>query len=142
MSVFSILTQKYGQSLTYISPTLTNPVPPSAAQTQLIQKGGPESSRLKLNKCPNVNPNKLIPILIAPVPASVTIAKNSTNVTNYSQINIGNASSQQAQQILFGQYFPPSVPPPQFLQVPPTRSNNEPYARQPPCIGPHRWDTS
>lgn len=144
MSVFSILIQKYGQSLSYISPSLTNPVPPSAGQTQHIQNGGPESSRLTLsvNKCSNVNPSKLIPVLVQPVPASATIAKNSKNITDYSQINIVNVSSDQAQQILFGKFFPPSVPPPQFLQVPPTRSNNEPYARQPPCIGPHRWDTS
>lgn len=144
MSVFSILTQKYGRSLTYISPSLTNPVPPSADQTQLIQNGGPESSRLtlSLNKCSKRNPSILIPVLIEPVPASATIAKNSKNITDYSQINIVNVSSQQAQQILFGQYFRPSVPPPQFLQVPRTRSNNEPYARQPPCIGPHRWDSS
>lgn len=142
MSVFSILTQKYAPTITYVSPNLMNPVPPSVNPTELLQNGGPESSRMKMYKCASKNPNARIPILIEPKPASSTITQNAKNVSNYSQINIQNISNQQAQQILFGDFFPPVVPPPQKLQVPPTRSNNEPYARQPPCVGPHRWDTS
>jgi hypothetical protein len=144
MSVFSVLTRKYTPSISYISPGLTNPVPPSANPKQLIQNGGPESLRLtlSLNRCPNISPNSLIPVLIEAVPASKTTAMNSANVTNYSQLNIQTLTVQQAQQIKFGNFFPPAVPPPAFLQWPRMRSNNEPYARQTPCVGPHRWDTS
>lgn len=137
-NIFVTLSQRFTPSVSIISPNLNNPVSPSISPTTILQKGGPESSRLALKICGRPVP----PVLVTTVPASNTTLQNTINVTNNSQINIQTVSNSTAQQILFGQFFPPQIPPPQFLQVPPTRCNNEPYARQPPCVGPHRWDTS
>jgi len=133
-NIFISLTQKYTPTVNVKPINLSIPVS-LGTKPSMIQNGGPESSRMYNKKCSNNSP-----LLVTTTPASNTTLKKSLSNTNCSQINVQTVSNNDAQQILFGAFFPPPIPPPKFLQVPPTRSNNEPYARQTPCVGPHRWD--
>jgi hypothetical protein len=142
MSIFLSIVQKYTPTSAIISPTLSNPVSPNVIRPVFIQNGGPESSRMARNKCTNCTLSKPAPVLVETKPASKTTEQKATSITDISQINIQNVTNTEAQKYLFGSFFPPPVPPPQFLQVPPTRSNNEPRARASPCVGPHRWELS
>jgi hypothetical protein len=42
----------------------------------------------------------------------------------------------------FTDLYPPTVPPPQFLQVKPYRASNEPKSRVRVCVGPRQVDAN
>jgi hypothetical protein len=114
--------------------------------------GGPESSRIAAIGCPTIFINH-VPVprppptvgtdiafgvdVSTPVPDSVTTAIRRERIVNTVRIGTGDAATDTR----FMEFFPPPVPPPQFLQRPPTQVNYEPIARTSGCRQ-RTWDTS
>ena len=125
-------------------PGTTGPLPPSAPRP-VLKNGGPESDRIATRKCelcfingaPNIIPRTqpLIPVVIQPTPASNTIDSR-RDLTLFNSTDPNNPATR------FTPFYPPQVPPPWFLQVPPYRVTNEPKARILPCVGPRQVDAS
>lgn len=118
---------------------------PASAPPPKRQNGGPESDRIATRKCelcfiqgaPTIVPRTqpLIPVVITSTPASNTVDSN-RDLTLYNSNDPTNPDTR------FTPFFPPPVPPPWFLQVPPYRVTNEPKARILPCVGPRQVDAS
>jgi len=88
----------------------------------------PESQRVTQRICPTkANGRTIVPVLIQPVPASTTTARL-VSLTLQAAVAPTNPEAR------FSYILPPIVPPPWYLQTPPTRVSNEPYARIYPCV--------
>ena len=141
---FNNLQQKYAKKATFhpigVPPPaapVSPPVPPIPPKPVVV----PESVRVSKKRCSTcvVNsvfepmPPILIPVDIVPTSSSTTV-QTARDATLYESRNPMNPATR------FTEFFPPSVPPPQFLQVPRTRVGGEPKARIYPCInGFHNW---
>ena len=110
--------------------------------TTLRNQINPESARIATQKCTTIfvdrhpvpRPPIVYPFDVVPVPASVTTA-------NRRETTLQLANDPTNPDTRFLAFFPPQPPPPQFLQVPPTRVNYEPIARTSGCRQ-RTWDTS
>ena len=141
---FNNLQKKYAKKATFhpvgappLAPPVEPVVPPIPPKPVVV----PESVRVAKKRCPTTVVNSVfepmppmrIPVDIVPTPASIT-AETARDATLYAANDPMNPATR------FTNFFPPSVPPPQFLQVPRTRVGGEPKARIYPCInGFHNW---
>ena len=104
--------------------------------------GGPESSRIAETGCPTIfvyrfpqpRPPVIVPVDVVPTPDSITTAR-------LREATLAAANSPTNPDTRFIAFFPPPIPPPQFLQVNLPRVNYEPKARTTGCRS-RTWDTS
>jgi len=141
---FNNLQKKYAKKATFhpivvppAAPPINPPVPPIPPKPVVV----PESVRVAKRHCPTIvvnskivpRPPILIPVDIVPTSSSTT-EQTARDATLYESKNPMNPATR------FSNFFPPNVPPPQFLQKPPTRVGGEPKARIYPCHnGFHSW---
>ena len=105
--------------------------------------GTTESARMSAVGCqttfihrdPVPRPPVLIPVDVVPTPASTTTAR-------LRDATLACVTSPNNPDTRFAEFFPAPVPPPQFLQCPPSRNNYEPVARLSGCFNRRTWDTS
>jgi hypothetical protein len=69
-----------------------------------------------------------------PVPVSVITTPSSTTTDTLRDAVLTEANNPYDPATRFSVFFAPPVPPPQFLQAPPTRVSYEPYAKIVPCV--------
>jgi hypothetical protein len=104
--------------------------------------GGPESARISAVGCstifvdrhPKPRPPVVVPFDVIPIPDSITTAR-------LRDTTLAVATHPTNPDTRFIAFFPPPIPPPQFLQVPRTQVNYEPKARTTGCRQ-RTWDTS
>lgn len=123
-------------------PVITVDPPPPSAPRPPFQNGSPESLRMALVKCPitvinseEVNNQPLVAIANTSQPSSNTTLRRR-------DLTLTQADNPYDPTTRFTDFYPPTVPPPQFLQVPRYRDSNEPKSRVTPCVGPRRVDAS
>ena len=141
---FKDLQKKYAKKATSQPvgvPPLAPPVTPVVPIIPPKPVAVPESARVAKKRCPTIvvnsvivpRPPMLIPVDIVPT-ASSTTEQTARDATLYASNDPMNPATR------FKDFFPPPVPPPQFLQKPPTRVGGEPKARIFPCNnGFHSW---
>ena len=96
----------------------------------------PESVRIAANGCLyTIINNKVVSSNgKPPVPVSIVTTPSSNTTDNLRDAVLTEANNSYNPATRFGVFFSPPVPPPQFLQVPPTRVSYEPRAKIIPCV--------
>ena len=69
-----------------------------------------------------------------PTPVNIVTTPSSTTTDTLRDAVLTEANNPYNPATRFSVFFAPPVPPPQFLQVPPTRGSYEPYAKIVPCV--------
>ena len=112
----------------------------------ILAIGGPESTRLlaEMNQCGfNIIKGVQVPLSSnKPPPVSPQITPSSTRTAQIIEATLAASVSPTDPNTRFSMFFPPPIPPPQYLQPEfvKYKIRYEPVTRQIPCIGSRRYD--
>jgi len=137
VSLFSQLRSKYTAQSSNPTPSVLS-APTSVNAPAAFVNGGPESERMAAEKtaCNNCVINGEVvptPPMLLPVDVSIPVSASTTLSQRVDTVLIDTLFFDPRTR--FNEFFPPPIPPPIELVVPPYRFSNEPKARSVGCVG-------